>query len=37
MATFAILMDASNDSHIAVNLDQIRFVRPGPDGSSIIY
>lgn len=37
MATFAILTDASNDSHIAVNLDQIRFVRPGSDGTSIIY
>ena len=36
MATFAILTDATNDSHIAVNLDQIRFVRPG-SGASIIY
>lgn len=33
MATLAILTDGTNDSHIAVNLDQIRFVRPGSDGA----
>lgn len=37
MATFVILTDATNDSHIAVNLDQIRFVRPSSDGTSIIH
>jgi hypothetical protein len=37
MATFAILTDANNDTHIAVNLDQIRFVRPSSDGTSIIH
>jgi hypothetical protein len=37
MATFAILTGATNDTHIAVNLDQIRFVRPSSDGTSIIH
>ena len=37
MATFVILTDATNDSHIAVNLDQIRFVRSSSDGTSIIH
>ena len=37
MATFVVLTDSGNDSHIAVNLDQIRFVRPGSNGTSIIY
>lgn len=37
MATFVVLTDATDDSHIAVNLDQIRFVRPWSDGTSIIY
>lgn len=37
MATFVVLTDATNNSRIAVNLDQIRFVRPSPDGTSIIH
>ncbi|MEZ5822326.1 MAG: hypothetical protein R3D82_16130 [Xanthobacteraceae bacterium] len=37
MATFVVLTDAINDSHIAVNLDQIRFVRPSSDGTAIIH
>jgi hypothetical protein len=37
MATFVVLTDSANDSQIAVNLDQIRFVRPSSDGTSIIY
>jgi len=37
MATFVILTDATNDTHIVVNLDQIRFVRPSSDGASIIH
>lgn len=37
MATFVMLTDANNDSHIAVNLDRIRFVRPSSDGTSIIH
>jgi hypothetical protein len=37
MATFVILTDVTNDSRIAVNLDQIRFVRPSSDGTSIIH
>ena len=37
MATFVVLTEAANDSQIAVNLDQIRFVRPWSDGTSIIY
>ncbi len=37
MATFVVLTDATNESHIAVNLDQIRFVRRSSDGTSIIH
>lgn len=37
MATFVVLTDATNDSQITVNLDQIRFVRPSSDGTSIVY
>ena len=37
MATFVVLTSATDDSQIAVNLDQIRFVRPGSDETSIIY
>jgi hypothetical protein len=37
MATFVILTDATNDSHIAVDLHQIRFVRLSSDGTSIIH
>ena len=37
MPIFVVLTDASNDSHITVNLDQIRFVRPWSDGTSIVY
>jgi hypothetical protein len=37
MATFVDLTEANNGSHITVNLDQIRFVRPGSDGTSVIY
>ncbi len=36
MATFVVLTDATNNSQIAVNLELIRFVRPGSDGTSII-
>ena len=37
MATFVVLTEATNDSHITVNLDQVRFVRSWSDGTSIIY
>jgi hypothetical protein len=37
MATFVVLTDATNDSQITVNLDQIRFVRPSSDGTSIVW
>jgi hypothetical protein len=37
MPTFVVLTDATNGSHITVNLDQIRFVCPWSDGSSVIY
>ena len=37
MATFVVLTDATNDSPVVVNLDQIRFVRSGSDGTSIIH
>jgi hypothetical protein len=37
MATFVVLTEATNDCHITVNLDQIRFVRSWSDGTSIIY
>jgi hypothetical protein len=36
MPTFVVLT-ATNDSHITVNLDQIRFVYPWSDGTSVIY
>jgi hypothetical protein len=37
MATFVVLTDGIDDTRIAVNLDQIRFVRPWSDGTSIVY
>jgi hypothetical protein len=37
MPTFVVLTEATNDSHITVNLDRIRFVRPWSDGTSVIY
>ena len=37
MPTFVVLTEATNDSHITVNLDQIRFVRSWSDGTSIIH
>lgn len=37
MATFVILTDSSDGRHLAVNLDQIRFVRSSLDNNSTIH
>ncbi len=37
MATFVILTDPTDGSHVAVNLDQIRFVRSSSDQISTVH
>ena len=37
MATFVVLTDGTDETRVAVNLDQIRFVRPWSNGTSIVY
>lgn len=37
MATFVVLTDSVDGSHLVVNLDQIRFVRSSSEKLSIIH
>ena len=37
MATFVVLTDPVDGSHLVVNLDQIRFVRSSPEKLSTIH
>jgi hypothetical protein len=37
MSTFVVLTDSTDDRQIVVNLDQIRFVRPSSNGTSVVH